>query len=168
MTEKISSIAALNRNRAIGKDNALLWHIPDDLRRFKELTMGHPCIMGRKTFDSIIATLGKPLPNRTSIVLTRGTLPEYENVIPASSVEDALAKADSLGSNEVFICGGAHIYDAFLPHTDALYLTFVDDDTEGDTHFPEYATDFAETSRSDLHEHAGIRYQFVHLERTRT
>jgi dihydrofolate reductase len=93
MTAKVRMIAAIGKGRVLGKKNALLWNIPDDLKRFKELTQGHPCIMGRNTFDSIVGMIGKPLPKRTSIVLSYDPLPPYDGVVHATSIEDALAKA---------------------------------------------------------------------------
>ena len=96
----INIIAALGKNRAIGKDNSLLWHIPDDMKRFKALTMGHPVIMGRKTFDSIVAALGKPLPGRTNIVITRDTAWNFAGAVVAHSLGEALEKAPWLAMPE--------------------------------------------------------------------
>lgn len=165
MTARINTIAALGLGRVIGNNNELLWHIPDDLKRFKTLTLGHPCIMGRKTFDSIIATLGKPLPGRTSIVLTRGALPHYDNVVTASSVEDALSKARDIDSHEVFICGGGQVYAQFLPKTDKLYLTLIDDEKEGDAYFPRYETLFTKKVHEEHHAYQGLSYSWLDLER---
>src|SRR6185503_7742279 len=107
----ISAIAAIGRNRELGKGNQLIWQIPDDLKRFKSLTTGHPIIMGRKTFDSI----GRVLPNRTNIVITRDTHWNHEGVVVAHSVEDAIEKGKALDQSEIFIIGGAQIYEAALP-----------------------------------------------------
>jgi len=117
-------IAAVGRNRELGRGNELLWHIPEDLKRFKALTLGHPVIMGRKTFESI----GKPLPGRTNLVVSRSAL----------SLEDALAQAKKLDKEEVFIIGGAQIYEQALPYADRLYLTLIEDTKEADAFFPEY------------------------------
>ena len=128
----ISIIVAVARNGMIGGDNKLLWHISEDLKRFKAITMGHPVIMGRKTFES----LGRPLPNRMNVVVTRN--PHY--------FADGVVIADSLGEafgmfpvdEEVFVIGGAEIYRQALDFADRFYLTEVDADYEGDTHFPEW------------------------------
>jgi dihydrofolate reductase len=146
---RVSAIAAISaKNRALGRDNELLWHLPEDLKHFKELTKGHPIIMGRKTYDSILQYLGKPLPNRTSIVLTRGTALMHPDVVSVNSIGKALVYAKELGVKEVFIGGGAAIYELALPHTDRLYLTLVDDEPEADTFFPAYEQDFAEVART--------------------
>src|SRR5258708_1489116 len=121
----VSAIAAIGKNRELGQDNKLLWHIPDDLKRFKALTTGHPVIMGRKTFESIFAMIGKPLPNRTNIVVTHDTSWSHAGVLVSHSVEKAIEKGKSLGEKEVFILGGAQIYEAALPFTDKLYLTLI-------------------------------------------
>ena len=157
----ISMIAAIGKNtRAIGKNNALLWKIPEDHKRFKDMTTGHPVIMGRKTLDSI----GGPLPNRTNIIITRDVHFEHEGCITSMSFEDALNKARLLGSEEIFVMGGGQIYEEALPFADKLYLTLVADDTEGDTFFPDYS-EFTKTVSKQDGEWNGIRYSFVELER---
>src|ERR1700688_558975 len=123
----ISIVAAMGRNREIGKGNQLLWHIPGDLKRFKQLTMGHPVIMGRKTFESIVSKLGKPLPGRTNIVISRDKNWSYKGAVIAHSLEEAFSKASNTDSEEVFIGGGSQIYEQALPHVDRLYLTLIDD-----------------------------------------
>lgn len=163
---RVSAIAAIGRNRVLGKDNQLLWHIPDDLKRFKEITSGHPIIMGRKTFESILATLGKPLPGRTNIVVTRDASWRHEGVIAAASIEDAIMKAAKApGSDEVFIGGGGEIYRQALPFTDRLYLTLIEDDKEGDSFFPEYENEFTKVVSDETREHEGLKYRWVDLER---
>ena len=103
----ISIIAAVaEKNRAIGKDNKLLWHIPEDLKHFKNLTAGHVVIMGQKTFES----LGKPLPNRTNIIISNNSDFNPQNVIAARSIEESLKKAKQIEKEEIFICGGGAIY----------------------------------------------------------
>ena len=159
------------RTRAIGKDNQLLFHVPDDLKRFKELSMGHPIIMGRKTFESIVAILGKPLPNRTNIVVTRDEnykyegQPEQAEVKVAHSLELSLEIALEENPTEIHIGGGAEMYKQVLPYVDKLYLTLFDDDREGDAFFPEYAADFEEVARHGVREHEGIKYEWVDFER---
>ncbi len=127
----ISIIVAVSKNGAIGKDNQLLWRLPEDLKRFKKLTLGHPIIMGRKTFDSI----GKPLPGRQSIVVTRNPEFRFDDVLVVHSIEDAIAEAKKLNSEEVFIIGGGELYNITLPLADKLYITEVETEIEGDTFF---------------------------------
>lgn len=159
----LSLIVALGvRTRAIGKDNALLWHIPGDLPRFKALTMGHPVIMGARTFESI----GKPLPGRTNIVVTHDQSRAYEGVIVCHSIDEALDTTCALATNEAFVIGGGMLYAQTIERADRLYLTLVDDDAEGDTHFPEYThLPFTEVARED-HFEASPAFTFVTLART--
>lgn len=162
---RVCAIAAIGKDRALGKDNRLLWHIPDDLKRFKQLTFGHPVIMGRKTFESIVAMLGKPLPGRTNIVVTRDTSWTYEGVVVAHSIEEGLEKAAALDSEEVYVGGGAEIYTQALPHTDRLYLTIIDNEKEADTFFPPYETEFTKVLAKDEREWNGLAYTWVDVER---
>jgi len=166
---RISSVVAIGNghlhNRVIGDGNGLLWHIPDDLKRFKQLTMGHPVIMGRKTFESILAILGKALPGRTNIVITRDSNWTHPDVIVAHSLEEALEKARALDSEEIFIGGGGQIYEQALPYIDRLYLTLIDDDKEGDSYFPPYERLFTRKLSEEEREWNGLRYQWVTLER---
>src|SRR5437868_4713726 len=128
MAHKIIAVAAIGRNRELGWQDKLLWHIPEDLKRFKELTSGHPIIMGRKTFESIVGYLGKPFPNRTNIVVTRDTnyrlgLDErgFHAVLPAGSIAEAIEIAKKQpGAEIITIGGGAQIYEQALPHIDTL------------------------------------------------
>lgn len=130
----ISSIVAIGENNEIGKDNELLWHLPKDMRWFVDKTRGHTVVMGRKTLDS----LGKPLPKRLNIVITRNKDFKPEGVIVTHSVEEALKAAEQAGTDEVFIIGGGHIYEQTLGIIDRLYLTKVHGTFEGaDTFFPE-------------------------------
>ena len=163
----VSIIAAIGYNRALGKNNKLLWRIPDDLKRFKTLTTGHPIIMGRKTFESI----DKPLPNRTNIVITRAERSEGEAegvvrraVILAHSIEDAIEKAKALDS-EVFVIGGAQIYEQALPFADKLYLTLINDKKGADVYFPAYETVFTKMTFHEDREFNGLTYKWVDLER---
>ena len=158
---RISLIAALARsNRAIGKDNRLLWNIPADLAHFKEVTSGHPVIMGEKTFYSI----GRPLPNRTNIVLSDNPAFTAAGVETAGSIEEALARAESADQEEVFIIGGGSIYAQMLPSADRLYLTLVEGDYEADTFFPEYPL-FTQVVSEEPGEENGYRYAFTVLEK---
>lgn len=137
----ISIIVAVAANGVIGDNNSLLWHISEDLRNFKRITSGHPVVMGRKTFES----LGRPLPNRTNVVVSR-TVTEIEGCRVAASLDEAIAMFPE--DEEVFIIGGAQIYAQALDAADKLYLTRVEHDYEGDTSFPEWdATRWRLTSR---------------------
>lgn len=127
----LSLIVAAAENGVIGRDNQLIWHLPDDLKQFKRLTTGHPILMGRKTFESI----GKPLPNRTSIVITRNPHWQFEGVIVVNTVEEAIEAARRTGTDEAFVIGGAEIYRMMLPTADKIYLTEVKAAYEGDAFF---------------------------------
>jgi dihydrofolate reductase len=130
----ISIIAAMDRKRGIGADNKLPWRLSADLKRFRELTMDHHIIIGRKTFESI----GRPLPGRRMIVVTRDVKYKAEGCDVAHSVEDAINLAREKGESEVFICGGAEIYAQTIEIVDRMYLTFVDAEVAADTFFPEF------------------------------
>ncbi|KKQ45408.1 MAG: Dihydrofolate reductase [Candidatus Moranbacteria bacterium GW2011_GWC2_37_8] len=132
---KISIICAIAENRAIGKNNQLLWHIPEDFKHFKNITSGHVILMGKKTFESI----GKPLPNRANIVITRDTNFSAEGIIVANSVEEAINKAKEIEKEEVFIIGGGQIYQQAMNMADKLYLTVVEGIFDADTFFPDYS-----------------------------
>jgi dihydrofolate reductase len=163
---KICITAAISRkDRALGKNGKLLWHIPEDLKRFKELTLGHPVIMGRKTFDSIVSMIGKPLPNRTNIVVTRQNLC-IDGALVFNSLEKAIEAAKAIDDEEVHIGGGAEIYAQALPYTDRLYLTLIDAEKEADTFFPDYS-DFTKVTDKEKGDHEGLLYEFVTLERAR-
>ena len=132
----ISLIVAHGKNREIGKDNKLLWYISEDLKNFKRLTLNHILIMGRKTFESI----GRPLPKRQTIVLTRQQDFSAPGVLVAHSVEDAIELAQEcpdFKQEELFIAGGGEIYQLFLPMATKLYLTSIDMEIEADTFFPQ-------------------------------
>lgn len=128
----ISLIVAVARNRVIGDGNRLIWHISEDLKHFKTITSGHPVIMGRKTYES----LGRPLPNRTNVVISRQKNYQAEGCIVVHSLIEALLLFPA--AEEVFILGGAQIYAQALPLADRFYLTEVDADYSGDTYFPEW------------------------------
>ncbi|KQC01903.1 dihydrofolate reductase [Pedobacter sp. Hv1] len=159
---KISIVVAISANNAIGKDNQLLWHLPADLKHFKEITTGHPIIMGRKTYDSI----GRPLPNRRNIVITRNK----ELLIAGVEVVSSIAEAISLcaNENEVFIIGGAEIYKHALPLTNCIYLTVVHQQYEADAFFPELNENEWTTIHQEYHEadeKNSVAYTFSTLER---
>ncbi len=128
----VNAIVAVAKNNVMGKDGDIPWYLPADLKYFKATTLNHHIIMGRKTFESI----GRPLPKRTNVVITRQMYYTASSCIICHSVEEALEKAHDNGEEEVFIIGGAEIYKATMPYWDRLYLTEVDADIEGDTYFP--------------------------------
>ena len=128
----VTLLAAVARNGVIGVDGGLPWHLPDELALFKELTLGHVLVMGRRTYESV----GRPLPGRTTVVVTRRPDWEAEGVLRAGSVDEALAIAGGI-DEEVFVVGGAQVYAEALPLADRLALTFVDAEPQGDTVFPE-------------------------------
>lgn len=132
----IKLIAAVSKNLQIGKNNELPWHISEDLKYFRKTTSGQAVLMGRKTFESI----GRPLPNRRNIVLTRNTNFSADGVEVVHTIEEAIALCKSL--DQVFIIGGGQIYAAFLPYADELYLTLVDKEIDGDTDFPIFESQF--------------------------
>lgn len=160
MKPRLTLIAAVARNGVIGMDNALPWRLPEDLKRFKALTLGHPIVMGRKTWES----LGRPLPGRLNIVVTRDAAYRAEGARVVHSVEAAC----ELGSDadEMFVIGGAEIYRLSLPQADRLQLTEIDADFAGDTWFPEFDRGaWRETAREAHENDAGLAYAFVTLER---
>lgn len=163
---RVSLVAAIGATtRALGKENKLLWHLPEDLKYFKTLTTGHAVIMGRKTYESI----GKPLPNRTNIVVTRTATYKAEGCKVVTSLEDALKYARALtntGAGEVFVIGGADIYTQALPLADRLYLTLVDDLGEGaDVFFPEYERLFKKVVATEDGVSGTTTFHHVTLER---
>lgn len=131
---KISMISAIGANREIGLGGKLLWHIPEDFKKFKELTLGHHLVMGRKTYDSI----GRPLPGRVTIVLSRSENIDHDNVIMARSIDQAIEIAKERGEEELFICGGQKVYEDFLLKSDTMYLSYVDFKGEADAFFPSF------------------------------
>jgi len=128
----ISLIVAAAENNAIGKDNQLLWHLPNDLKFFKNTTWGMPVIMGRKTFEAV----NKPLPGRINIVITRQADWKADNVITAADLQDALQKAEATNCNEIFVIGGGEIYKQSMEIADKIYITRVHATLDGDTFFP--------------------------------
>ncbi len=159
---KVIIVAAISRKkRALGNQNGLLWHIPLDLKRFKEKTLGHPVIMGRKTFESIVTILGKPLPNRKNIVVTRNSDYSYPGVAVTTSLVDALEEAKKDNPIEIHIGGGADLYKQALPFVDELYLTLVDDEPEADTFFPEFEHLFEVITLHEKQTHKHLTFQWV-------
>lgn len=163
----LSLIAALDRNRAIGRDNDLPWRLPDDLKRFKALTLGKPVLMGRKTALS----LGRALPGRRNLVLTRSGQVPFAGMEAVASVDDALAWAGSDGSEEICVIGGGEIYAKTLPLADALYLTHVDTVVEGaHAFFPAFDPQHWDIVRRESHaadaRHA-LAFEFVDYLRIR-
>lgn len=181
-------IAAIGKNRGLGKDNKLLWKIPEDFKRYVALTVGHTLIMGRKTYDSI----GRPLPRRTNIIVTRDQNFQAAGCIICHSLDDALVEAKKVEANphppfghlppsadakaladkegegkslEIFINGGAQIYEQALPLADKLYLTVVDQEAEADAFFPAYEDQFKKITFRQDDEFNGLRYSFLELER---
>ena len=133
---KISIIVAIGKNREIGKEGQIPWHVKEDLQNFKKLTMNHHVVMGRKTFESI----GKPLPGRKSIVLSTKTINIPGEYLIASSLEEAIEIARSSGENELFIAGGSSVYEKSLIFADSLYLSEIDYQGDADTYFPDYSS----------------------------
>lgn len=156
----VSVIAAIATNRVIGHGNQLLWHIAEDMKYFREVTRGHVVVMGRKTFESI----GRPLPNRLNIVITRDQSFSAEGVMVCHSLEEALDFARQNESEEIFIIGGAQIYTQALPFTDRLYLTVVHKNFEGEAVFPEHKEFTKVVSQKDSRDE-NVEYTFLVLER---
>lgn len=150
-------------NRAIGLNNRMPWHLSADLKRFKLLTMSHPIIMGRLTFEAI----GKPLPGRTNIIVSRNPAYQQEGCVVENSLVAAINHGCRL-ADEIFIIGGATLYETGFPLADRLYLTQINQDFEGDTFFPPFdPSDWLETGRQDILEdtQAGFSYSFIDLQR---
>ena len=160
---RLSLIVAMDENRLIGRDNDLPWRLPNDLRHFKQVTMGKPIIMGRTSFESI----GKPLPGRQNIVLTRDSAWQAEGCTVVTSLDAALEAAGD--AEELMVIGGAQVYTQALDKADRVYLTYVHGSFEGDTWFPELATEqWREISRDNhpADERNAWAHSFTVLERT--
>jgi dihydrofolate reductase len=161
---KLSLIVAIAENYVIGNNNELIWHLPADLKMFRRLTTGHPIIMGRKTFDSI----GKPLPNRTSIVITRNADLTIEGCIMVNSLEDATLEAQKIETTEAFIIGGAAIYELAIDLVDSMYVTEIHHPFEGDAFFPSINKDTWKEVAREKHfkdEKHAYDFDFVTYER---
>ena len=164
---KIALIAALDRNRVIGRNNDLPWRLPDDMKYFMETTMGHPVIMGRRNFDSIPPKY-RPLPGRTNIVLTRKNNFDAPGFLVAHHPDEALAMAREKEEKEIFIIGGAEVYSLFMNQADFLYLTEIDAAVSGDTFFPKInSEEWIEISRRhhSADERHAYSFDFVVYER---
>ena len=162
----LSIIAAMAANRVIGRDNDLPWRLPADFKYFKSKTVGKPCVMARKTFES----LGGALKNRPNIVLTRDRAYSAEGAIVVHTIDEALAQAEAHrgDAEEIMILGGATLYEAILPQVDRMYITLIHEEFEGDTRFPEFdPNDWVEVWREDHEpdEKNKHRYSFTLLER---
>jgi dihydrofolate reductase len=163
---KVALIVAVSQNNVIGRDNQLPWHLPEDLQYFKSVTMGKPILMGRKTYDSI----GRPLPGRTNIVITRDPSWAAEGVVVVNSLEDAISAGaeacEAADSDEVMVIGGAQIYRDCLPIAEKLYLTKVEAEVDGDAFFPKIDMDqwhkISEKEPKTVDKHP---YRFLILER---
>jgi dihydrofolate reductase len=160
---RIAFVVAADRNKVIGKDGALPWRLPDDMRRVRALTIGKPLIMGRRTYDSI----GRPLPKRTNIVMTRDPSFHPDGVKVARSKEEALALAGD--APEIIVFGGAEIFRQFLVDVDVVYLTAVDADVGGDTYFDMGPDDWIvrENERHEADERHPYAFNFFTLDRAR-
>ena len=148
----------MSKNRVIGKDNKLIWHLPEDLKRFKNITTNNVVVMGRKTHLSI----GKVLPNRLNIILSRDMKwhnPLGDGCVVCYSVEEVLEK---FKYRDMFIIGGEEIYRQFLPYCDRIYLTLIEKEFEGDSYFSELGNDWVEDSR-ETHENEEFKYHFINL-----
>jgi dihydrofolate reductase len=159
---KVSIIVAMAANRVIGHENRLPWHLPADLQHFKQITMGKPIVMGRKTFESI----GRPLPGRTNIVITRNENYSAGGCVVVHSLNEAMRAAGD--SEEVMVIGGAEFYRQVLPYAGTLYLTCVEGEFEGDAYFPELADDEWREVASEAHaadEKNPHAYRFITLQR---
>ncbi len=155
----ISLVVAMSDNGVIGRDGAIPWRIPEDMRRFKALTLGKPCVMGRRTWDSLPK---KPLPGRDNIVVTRDRDFSAEGASVVHSLDEAFARA----APEICVIGGAEIYRSALPRADVVHLTQVHGDFDGDTRMPRFdPSEWRETAREDHATAEGLRYSYVTLER---
>ncbi len=155
----IKIIVAISKNRVIGDSNKLIWHLPSDLKRFKEITTGHPIVMGRKTYQSI----GRPLPNRRNIIVTRDEEFEVEGCEVVNSIEEALL----LTNSDCFIIGGGEIYKQSLNLAEQIYMTQIDEEFEGDTTFPELDRSWYVSKKEDFlsDEKNPYNYSFTFYER---
>ena len=152
----IKIIVAISRNRVIGNNNQLIWSLPADLKRFKQMTTGNPVVMGRKTYESI----GKPLPNRRNIIITRDNEYKAEGCEIVNSLEEALM----LCNNDCFIIGGGEIYKQSMGLADKIYLTIVNEDFEGDTFFPEIGSEWIKVNREDHEPDEKNKYKYSFIE----
>ena len=153
-------VALAQNDRGIGRNNKLMWHIPNDLPRFKKITSGHPIIMGRKTYESI----GRPLPNRTNIIITRNRSFSAPGCIVTNSLDKSLEIAKKIEPEEIFIIGGGEIFKQALHLTDKLYLTLVEGNFEAEVFFPDYS-EFKTVLYEEKHQANGYDYTYMNLTR---
>lgn len=157
---QLSTIVAIANNRVIGINNTLPWHLPEDLKRFKALTMGHHIIMGRKTYES----LGRLLPGRTTVIVTRNPDYKVEGALIANSLQSALALCK--GDDEAFLIGGAELYQDGLKHSEKLYITEIDLDVAGDAHFPDFDSQHWQEIAREAHvSEKGLKFNYVTYQR---
>ena len=152
---------ARSRNGVIGRDGALPWRLKSDMAIFRAVTMGKPVIMGRKTFESVIALSGRPLVDRPNIVLSRNPAYRHEHAIICRSLASALECAAAFAPEEIHIGGGPELYDQVIDQVDRLYLTLFNDDHEGEAKFPSFESEFSEVCRHGVREHQGLEYEWV-------
>jgi len=152
----IKIIVAMSKNRVIGDSNTLIWHLPEDLKRFKQLTTGNAIVMGRKTYESI----GRPLPNRRNIIITR----DKDYSIEGCEVVNSLEEAFLITGSDCFVIGGGEIYKQSLSYSEKIYLTLIDKDFEGDTEFPEINSEWKEINKEDF-ESSEFNWSFIEYER---
>jgi dihydrofolate reductase len=158
----LSIIVAMGKNRELGKNNELLWRIPEDMKHFRDTTKGHTVLMGLKTFQSI----GKPLPERKNIILSHDPSIEVDGAYVATSPEEALETAKEQEDEEIFVIGGAMVYSLFLKRVDRLYLTLIDADfPDADVFFPEYEHVFSNVISSRKSQDEYFSYRFIILEK---
>ena len=158
----ISFVVAMGKNRTIGKNNSLPWNMPADMKRFRDLTAGKPMIMGRKTYESI----GRPLPNRTNIIITRDKNYNVKGCVIAHSIDEALKAAGN--APEAMVIGGSQIFKEFFPIANKIYLTIIDNNFEGDTYFLEYNKKEWKETKKEEHKkdkENPYNYTFIVLER---
>ncbi|MEX2436770.1 MAG: dihydrofolate reductase [Candidatus Paceibacterota bacterium] len=161
---KIIIVVAIGSNRVIGKGNNLLWRIPDDMKRFRDLTMGYPIIMGRKTYESLPEKY-RPLPGRENIIITRDQEYKAPGAKVTNSIKEGIEYAKSLGKEKVFIGGGAEIYKQALPFTDLLYLTLIEESKDGDAYFPDYS-EFNKELFKEEREYKDLNYSWINLSKS--
>ena len=152
----VKIIVATSKNKVIGDSNSLIWHLPADLKRFKELTTGNSIVMGRKTYESI----GRPLPNRRNIIITRDIKYDVEGCEVVNSLEEALM----ICNNNCFIIGGGEIYKQSMSIADQIYLTLVHEDFEGDTEFPEIGSEWKMVTSQDFEPDEKNKHKYSFIE----
>lgn len=160
-TPTLSLVVAVADNNVIGYNNVMPWHIPEDFRHFKDITMGKPCIMGRKTFESIVARLGKPLPGRVNIIVSRSNY-QHSGALTCKDLIEAIEQATKTGTDEICVIGGAQIYALALPLADKIHFTYVHQSPEGDAYFPPLGSEWREAERHDKEGFSFITYLRFH------